>query len=481
MPERFLVIGAGPTGLGAAIQLERNGVDWQLFEAEPHFGGLAASFQDPNGFTWDLGGHVQFSHYDEFTRWMDRATGPDGWYTHKRESWVHLNGNRIPYPLQNNLHRLPPAKRWECVQDILKAKDRREKNPRNFDEWASASLGESFNALFMRPYNFKVWGYPTTELDFNWIDERVSTPDLEKVLKSVCLNEDYAAWGPNHTFRYPKKGGLGAVWKSIGETLPAERVHLSLGVDSIDADKRILTSRDGREWPYDKIISSIPLDRLILAAPGVVAPETAKKLKFCSTNVVGVGIEGSPPEHLKTTCWMYFPGTAPFFRVTVFSNYSPNNVPKPGKQWSLMCEVCESERRPVNRNTIADDVVKSLRKEGLIIGNPKIASVYSHPVPYGYPVPFLNRNATVDPAREAFEKLGIYSRGRFGAWKYEVSNQDHSFMQGVEVVEHLVNGHAEQTLFNAGRINARLDNPFPYPEWNKTHLPNDEASSCTGA
>jgi hypothetical protein len=39
----------------------------------------------------------------------------------------------------------------------------------------------------------------------------------------------------------------------------------------------------------------------------------------------------------------------------------------------------------------------------------------------------------------------VFSRGRFGAWKYEVSNQDHSLMQGVEVVNRLITGTAERT------------------------------------
>src|SRR5262249_7844327 len=39
----------------------------------------------------------------------------------------------------------------------------------------------------------------------------------------------------------------------------------------------------------------------------------------------------------------------------------------------------------------------------------------------------------------------IYSRGRFGAWQYEISNMDHSVMQGVEVVNWLLLGDPEVT------------------------------------
>jgi hypothetical protein len=34
--------------------------------------------------------------------------------------------------------------------------------------------------------------------------------------------------------------------------------------------------------------------------------------------------------------------------------------------------------------------------------------------------------------------MGVRSVGRFGAWRYEVGNMDHSFMMGVNAVERLL-------------------------------------------
>ncbi|MDY7001480.1 MAG: hypothetical protein SVS15_06830, partial [Thermodesulfobacteriota bacterium] len=53
----------------------------------------------------------------------------------------------------------------------------------------------------------------------------------------------------------------------------------------------------------------------------------------------------------------------------------------------------------------------------------------------------LIKKVTIQPYLEAAD---IYSRGRFGGWKYEVGNMDHSLMQGVEWAEMMVQGKAEQ-------------------------------------
>ena len=77
----------------------------------------------------------------------------------------------------------------------------------------------------------------------------------------------------------------------------------------------------------------------------------------------------------------------------------------------------------------------------------------------GYPTPSLRRDEALDAIVPELEARHVYSRGRFGAWKYEVSNQDHSFAQGVEIVERLLLGRPERTVNEPDTVNARRSAP----------------------
>ena len=75
----ILVVGAGPTGLGAASRLKQHKHDdWLLVDAFDEAGGLACTDVTPEGFLFDMGGHVIFSHYDYFDQLLDAAVGPGG-------------------------------------------------------------------------------------------------------------------------------------------------------------------------------------------------------------------------------------------------------------------------------------------------------------------------------------------------------------------------------------------------------------------
>lgn len=467
--DSFLILGAGPTGLGAARRLQELGEnDWQIVEAASEPGGLAMSFSDEKGFTWDIGGHVQFSHYEYFDRAMVEFLGEDGWLHHQRESWVWMRDRFIPYPFQNNIRRLPPEDLNKCLQGLLDITKTPRPKPHTFREWIDATFGPGLAEVFMLPYNFKVWAFPPELMNAVWVGERVAVTDLSRVLANLAMGRDDLSWGPNNTFQFPKHGGTGAIWKACAKRLPRARIRLNSRVTGIDLAEKVVVTADGERFGYERLISTIPLAELIrLSSQSQLQPLADRGLLSSTSHIFGLGLKGKPRDELATKCWMYFPeDNCPFYRVTVFSNYSPNNVPDITKHWSLMAEVSESPHKRVNAGHLLEEVIQGALNTRLIEKREDIVSTWSFRARYGYPTPGLHRDEVLSELIPFFEDRDVYSRGRFGLWKYEVSNQDHSFMQGVEVVERLVNGKPEITAVDSHYANSKK-HPWPFERWNK--------------
>ncbi len=440
---RIVIIGAGACGLACARELDRLGQrDWVLLEQEARPGGLAASVVDPAGFTWDLGGHVVFSHFGEFDALLEEVM--DGEVcTHDRSSFIRFADRWVPYPFQNNLRYLPETARTECLEGLATAPGGRPGT--DFATWIQTTFGDGIARHFMRPYNEKVWATELAEMSADWIAERVSVVDYPRALKSVREERDDLGWGPNNRFVFPAFGGTGEIYVRLARQL-VDRTRYRARVVRIDPVGRRLWLADGSEEHFEAIVSTMPLDRLIGVldeCPSQVR-EAAAALRHNSVYMVGVGYQAPLADERS---WMYFPqADVPFYRVTNFAKYAAANVPgaDTARFSSFMTETAHSPERPVDRQSLPERVDHGLRSTGLVGVGAPVVSLHLEEIDYAYPVPTRTRDAALAAIQPWLMQHKVLSRGRFGAWLYELGNMDHAVKMGIDAARHLVQGAPEE-------------------------------------
>jgi protoporphyrinogen oxidase len=443
-PPRIAIIGAGPCGLGCARELENLGHhNWTILESRDKPGGHAGSELDPQGFTWDEGGHVVFSHYGEFDRLLEEVMGEDV-YDHERSSYIRFDDRWVPYPFQNNLRYLPDEIEYECVLGLIEAPGG---DPNmDFATWMESVFGRGITHHFMRPYNFKVWATPPERMASQWIGERVSVIDFTRALRNIVFEEDDVAWGPNNKFVFPAEGGTGEIYRRLALKLGRDRIFYNRRMLELDSERKRIKLEDGSEEEYDYLVSTMPLDLLIRSM--VHCPEdvrrAADELEHNGVYIVGIGYE-APLKDDKS--WMYFPkNEAPFYRATNFAKYSAANVPNgdTARYCAYMTEISYSRYKPETVDGLEDRVEQGLRAGGVIEGSPSVASAHVIDADYAYPVPTLTRDEALATIQPWLMQHDIYSRGRFGSWKYEIGNMDHAVKMGVDAARLIVEKTPEE-------------------------------------
>jgi len=448
--KKIVIIGAGPTGLAAGYRLKELGHNnFRILEARDKVGGLASSETNANGFTYDIGGHVLFSHYEYFDRLFDKLMGND-YQELQREAWVWMFNRWLPYPFQNNIKYLPKPVILECVMGLIEA----QKKPldvsrfQNFEDFIHGVFGSGIAKYFMMPYNFKVWAHPPKMLNKEWIGQRVSVVDIKKVLGNVILDRDDAGWGPNATFKYPRFGGTGGLFERM-RPFVNDNLRTNADVVGIDTEKKEVVTSDGTRESYDELLSTMPIDILVSRMNGAVPDsikDEAKRLRHSGSLIVGVGIRQPAPS---TRCWMYFPeDNCPFYRLTYLSNYSPEVVPDASTHYSILAEISRSDFKEEDADCIIEETIQGLINTKMISQCDVQDIVDTHLIErdYTYPVPGLERDEALGAIHPFLESHNIYSRGRFGAWRYEVGNMDHSVAQGVEWVNRVVCSERNEEL-----------------------------------
>jgi len=405
------ILGAGLTGLSAAIELGRRGLGYRIFEKLPAPGGHAVTIED-NGFRFDRTGHLLHLKSDALRADVLDWIGPDHLQIQRR-SVIWSNGVYTRYPFQANTFGLPPQVAYDCVHGFLAAqfaRDRKdEPKPTNFEEFCLYHFGEGISRHFMIPYNSRLWGVHPREITSSWCQRFVPLPQLQDVIAgAVGLND--RELGYNSNFIYPRLG-IGELARGMARRVPT--LELERSPRRIELGARHLLFEQERV-PFDVLLSSIPLPRLLELIDEVPEPvrQAAAKLRCSHLHYLDVALRRKSGKDFH---WAYVPEAKyPFYRVGCYSHFSAALAP-PGRS-GLYVEL--ADRSPPDLERLLPEVARGLIEMGVIDSADEIEFARARRIDHAYVIFDHEYFAALDVIRPFLAASRIISTGRYGDWNY---------------------------------------------------------------
>lgn len=444
MIQRVAVIGAGPAGITAAIELLRGGIDVTIYESSESVGGMARSFQ-----LWDqivdVGPHRFFSSDPRVNKfWLD-AIG-DEYVMVDRLTRIYYKQRFFDYPLKalNALSSLGVAESFKCLGSYIKARLFPIKNESTFEAWVTNRFGNRLYSIFFKSYTEKLWGINCSELDADFAAQRIKKLDLYEAIKAAV----FGGGGVKHKtlvdqFAYPKMGA-GQVYEKLAEKFVLDGGQLNLGtrvagINIADGEQTHATVRleNGKESKFDHVISTMPITHLVSSLnPPENIRECASRLKFRNTIIVYLEIDGKSPFPDQ---WIYVhEPKMRSGRITNFANWTSSI--NQGQDKTIICLEfwCYDEDDIWGWHD--DDLVSLARNEMKMTSLASQGTSnrgYVLRVPKCYPVygkSYKTNLAPVEKFLSNFCQLSVI--GRYGSFKY--NNQDHSILMGLLAAENLL-------------------------------------------
>lgn len=423
-----VVLGGGITGLAAAGELAAAGTECVVLERETEPGGHCRSLV-AGGYTFDRSGHFLHSSDPDTASWIRELPGIS-WLEVERDARVWLRGIRTAYPFQANLHGHSPAFIRRCLHDFASERIREAvRGPKptgNFAVWLRSRFGREMCRAFFYPYNRKMWRVSLSRLGTEWTGWSVPVPRFEELLAGA-RGETREGMGYNASFRYPSRGGIGALPAALARRA-GKTVRTGADVTEIDLRRKVVRTAGGGRYPFRAAISTIPLPDLAarsvgLSAAGRSAGAALSWVKVLTVNL-GVRFPGKTPGH-----WTYVPERRyPFFRVGVLSNVAPYAAPR--GRVSLFTERSFPRGARIDVDREIKSAIGGLRHMGMLTRASAVEEVRPVLLDPAYVHFDAARRGAVPLLRKEFARKGILLAGRYGAWEY--TGMERSIAQGIQ-------------------------------------------------
>ncbi|HKW80687.1 MAG TPA: NAD(P)/FAD-dependent oxidoreductase [Casimicrobiaceae bacterium] len=341
-----VVVGAGPAGLTAALELIRHtDVRPLVVEACDQVGGIARTI-DCGGYRIDLGGHRFFSRSDWVMRWwqeilpLERGSAADGgtlcigyrnqrreiatsaeggdaddpgdrvMLVRRRLSRIYFQRKFFDYPVKLNAATIANLGPWRCARaaaSYARASLFPRRPEANLEDFLVNRFGVELYRTFFKSYTEKVWGVPCERISAEWGAQRIKGLSLAAAARHALSRGSRLGAGSHRTrtslveqFLYPKLGP-GQLWQEVARQVAAGggEIRLSRSVERIRLSGDRVTGVDIRDLRTgavgteraDYLISSMAVQDLVScldpAAPADVR-RVAGELPYRDFVIVGL-------------------------------------------------------------------------------------------------------------------------------------------------------------------------------------------------
>ncbi len=497
--KRIVIIGAGPAGLTAAIELLKKGYTVTVLEATDRIGGISQTVRY-HGNRMDIGGHRFFSKDERVNRWWaelmplqgapawddkllnaekDYApVGPDPEKT-DRVMLIRDRVSRIYF--QRHFFDYPISMKWSTIRSMgffttLKAGFSylyscvRKLPETSLENFYINRFGRVLYSMFFESYTEKVWGRHPSKISADWGAQRVKGLSIRAILKDI-FRKLLGTKGEVETslierYVYPKLGP-GQLWELAAEEVKklGGEIRMNCPVEALEtADGRITAVRcreagEEKRLTADAVFSSMPVRELI---DGIVGTEVPRDVRAAADTLpyrdfVTVGLlmkdllihndtQRRTVKDRVPDCWIYVQDKGVRLgRVQIFNNWSPYMVEDPENTVWLGLEYFCDEGDELWTKTDSEmiDLAKGeIEKIGIARAG-DVLDAHVERVKKAYPA-YFDGYAKMDSIvrfLDGFENL--YCIGRNGQHRY--NNMDHSMATAFAAVEILKGGGGDKT------------------------------------
>lgn len=423
------------SGLGAATALQT-----RAFEAQSHAGGLCFStYLDESGTVRDssfdksddcfrfepAGGHwlfgagpkipPHFQHDCEFSR-----------YEREAEVFFASSGERLPFPIQENLRYLPAPKRDRALREILVPVRKEGVVPLTLKQWLLSNFGPTLCEEFFFPFNDRYTA---------GLYDRVAPQDAYKSpLDEVRIRQGAQGSPPrgatssgyNAVFYYPTRG-LDHLARALSLECDVRYDHR---IVRIDTNRRSLHFANGDEVGYDSVVSSIPLHHM-LSLSGIAAESRQDP----TTAVLVVNLAATIGKQCPRSHWVYIPDSrSGLHRVGFYSNVDRSFLPQKYRADDTVLSLYAERSYPSGVRPSPDDLcnaaaamVSELQTWQFIHGPIVMSFDFVDPA-YTWSWP---GSVWVNEAIGHLQRCCIRQIGRYGTWRFQ--GMLASFEQGLAI------------------------------------------------